>query len=63
MKAMEIIAGVLVAGGVVMGFTSSLGIGDVETAKFMIVTGVSLLGGYAYGMYRAAAKKIRELVK
>ena len=42
----------LVGAGIAMCFTSSIGIGDIETAKYLIASGIGLMGGYAYGVYR-----------
>jgi len=43
----------MVAAGIAMSFTASIGIGDHETARELISGGLILLGGYYYGRYKA----------
>ena len=47
------IAGLLILiAGIIMSFTSKLGYGDPETAKYLISSGLVLLGAYYYGYYK-----------
>ena len=62
----EIIALILILAGVIMFFTSNLGYGDAETAKYLISTALVLLGAYYYGYYRgwkAIEGKIKQKIK
>jgi len=43
----------MVAAGIAMSFTASTGIGDHQTARELISSGLILLGGYYYGRYKA----------
>lgn len=47
----EVAALALVVAGIVMMFTSSFGVGDQESARFMVSSGLILLGAYYYGLY------------
>ena len=40
----------LIGAGIAMCFTSSAGVGDMETARYLIASGIALIGGYAYGL-------------
>ena len=48
----EIAGLILLLAGIAMLFTSKLGYGDPETAKYLISSGLVLLGAYYYGYYR-----------
>ncbi|MEM2370811.1 MAG: hypothetical protein QXH51_07920 [Candidatus Bathyarchaeia archaeon] len=42
----------LIGSGVAAIFLSFFGCGDSEVGKWLIVSGIALIGGYAYGLYR-----------
>jgi len=52
----EIVGAAMVAAGIVMTFTASIGIGDHQTARELISGGLILLGGYYYGRYKPYEK-------
>ena len=49
----EIVGACMVAAGIAMSFTASIGIGDHQTARELISSGLILLGAYYYGRYKA----------
>ena len=42
----------LLIAGVILLFTSKIGYGDPETGRYLISSGLILLGAYYYGYYR-----------
>jgi len=53
----ELVGAAMVAAGIAMAFTTSLGIGDHQTARELISGGIILLGAYYYGRYRGRLEK------
>jgi len=47
----ELVGAAMVAAGITMAFTASLGIGDHQTARELVSGGIILLGAYYYGRY------------
>ena len=62
----EIAGLILLLAGIAMLFTTKIGYGDPETAKYLISSGLILLGAYYYGYYRgwkALETKVKQRTK